>query len=102
MTTKHKTEDYKISAVEYFLISDESQTDVCKIFKWSPRSLLRWVKRYTEEGEIKRQNQMKFDFIKSKSKAFCLGTIENQLLIKLKKHTLNFYWKKSIRIKLLL
>ena len=31
-TLKHKTEDYKISAVEYFLISDESQTDVCKIF----------------------------------------------------------------------
>ena len=91
MTTKHKTEDYKILAVEYFLISDESQTDVCKIFKCSPRSLLRWVKRYTEEGEIKRQNQMKFDFIKSKSKAFCLDTIENQLLIKLKKHTLNFY-----------
>jgi hypothetical protein len=43
MTTKHKTEDYKILAVEYFLISDESQTDVCKIFKCSPRSLLRWV-----------------------------------------------------------
>jgi len=36
---KHKREDYKISAVEYYLLEDKSQEEVCKIFKCSPRSL---------------------------------------------------------------
>ena len=36
----HKSKDYKISAVEYFLISDKTQEQVCKIFKCSVRSLL--------------------------------------------------------------
>ena len=40
---KHKSEDYKISAVEYYLVEDKSQEEVCKIFKCSPRSLMRWV-----------------------------------------------------------
>lgn len=30
----HKSEDYKKSAVDYYLISDESQVEVCKIFKY--------------------------------------------------------------------
>ena len=43
MTSKHKSEDYKLSAVEYYLVGDKSQIDVCKIFKCSARSLMRWV-----------------------------------------------------------
>jgi transposase-like protein len=43
---KHKSEDYKISAVEYYLVEDNSQEEVCKIFKCSPRSLMRWVNQY--------------------------------------------------------
>ena len=30
---KHNSEDYKISAVEYYLIEDNTQEEVCKIFK---------------------------------------------------------------------
>ena len=45
MSSKHKNEDYKLSAVQYFLIGDKTQTDVCKIFKYSPRSLMRWVEK---------------------------------------------------------
>lgn len=41
MTSKHKSEDYKLSAVEYYLVSNKSQINVCKIFKCSPRSLMR-------------------------------------------------------------
>ncbi len=52
---KHKSEDYKISAVEYYLVEDKSQ-EVCKIFKCSPRSLMRWVEKYNNDGEIKRYN----------------------------------------------
>ena len=43
MTSKHKSEDFKLSAVEYYLVGDKSQLEVCKIFKCSPRSLMRWV-----------------------------------------------------------
>jgi len=43
MTSKHKSEDYKLSAVEYYLVGDKSQLEVCEIFKCSPRSLMRWV-----------------------------------------------------------
>lgn len=46
MTSKHKSEDYKLSAVEYYLVGDKSQIDVCKIFKCSPRSLMKWVEKY--------------------------------------------------------
>lgn len=57
MESKHKSEDYKLSAVQYFLISDKAQTDVCKIFKCSPRSLMRWVEKYKQYGKIKRSNR---------------------------------------------
>lgn len=32
---QHHSEDYKISAVKYFLIGDKIQENVCKIFKCS-------------------------------------------------------------------
>ena len=57
MTSKHKSEDYKKSAVEYYLVGDKSQLEVCEIFKCSARSLMRWVETYEKEGEIKRQNR---------------------------------------------
>ena len=54
---KHKSEDYKLSAVEYYLVEDNTQEEVCKIFKCSPRSLMRWVEKYNTDGEIKRYNK---------------------------------------------
>ena len=57
MTSKHKSEDYKKSAVEYYLVGDKSQLEVCEIFKCSARSLMRWVEKYEKEGEIKRHNR---------------------------------------------
>ena len=46
MTTKHKCEDLKLNAVEYYLISNKLQLKNIKIFKCSTRSLLRWVQKY--------------------------------------------------------
>ena len=37
----HKSEDYKLSAIDYYLTEDTSQEEVCKIFKCSTRSLMR-------------------------------------------------------------
>ena len=52
--SKHKSEDYKLSAVKYYLKNDVSLDDVCEIFDCSKQSLYRWVKRYEELEEIKR------------------------------------------------
>lgn len=38
---KHKSEGFKLSAVGYYLTGDVSQERVCRIFKCSPRSLMR-------------------------------------------------------------
>ena len=64
--TQHKSEDYKLSAVKYYLISDETQENVCKIFKCSVRSLLRWVYRYKTEGKIKHHNRFPIAYKVSK------------------------------------
>jgi hypothetical protein len=39
----HKSEDFKISAVEYYLDSNKTQEEVCDIFKCSVRSLMRMM-----------------------------------------------------------
>ena len=51
---KHKGEDYKISAVQYFLEHNTSYIDTCRIFKYSVRSLKRWINRYQNENSIKK------------------------------------------------
>jgi len=54
---KHKSEDYKLLAVQHYLEEKETQNDTCNLFKCSPRSLMRWVKRYKLEKSIKRHNR---------------------------------------------
>jgi transposase len=55
--SKHKSEDYKLSAVKYYLNNDVSLDDVCDFFDCPKQSLYRWVKRYEELEEIKRLNR---------------------------------------------
>ena len=50
--SKHKSEDYKIIAVKYYLENDTNYTKTCDIFKCSERSLKRWIERYEELEEI--------------------------------------------------
>ena len=51
MTTR-KSNDYKITAVNYYLVEDKTQEEICKIFKCNPRSLMRWVERYKKDGNV--------------------------------------------------
>ena len=46
-----KSKDYKLTAVNYYLVEDKTQ-EVCKIFKCSRRSLMRWVERYKKDGDV--------------------------------------------------
>lgn len=48
--TKHKSEDFKLSAVKYYLDTNKTQEEICEIFKCSVRSLMRWVERYDKEA----------------------------------------------------
>lgn len=39
----HKSSDYKLSAVKYYVSHSKNQVQTCKIFGCSTRSLMRWV-----------------------------------------------------------
>jgi transposase-like protein len=54
---KHKSEDYKLSAVKYYLKSKKTQEEICDIFECSPRSLKRWTTKYAKDKTIKRYNR---------------------------------------------
>tara|TARA_B100001093_G_scaffold504228_1_gene559728 strand:- start:563 stop:871 length:309 start_codon:yes stop_codon:yes gene_type:complete len=54
--SKHKSEDYTISAVNYYLDNDVSMDYVCNIFACKKQSLSRWVRRYNDKS-IKRYNK---------------------------------------------
>ena len=55
--SKHKSEDYKISAVNYFLDNNVSMDYVCNIFNCKKQSLSGWVQRYNNDKSIKRYNR---------------------------------------------
>lgn len=38
--TIHKSEDYKLTAVQYYLVEDKTQEEVCKILKCTRRTLM--------------------------------------------------------------
>jgi transposase len=89
---KHKSEDLKLLAVRHYL-QNRNQIDTCELYDCSPRSLIRWVNKYQQTGEIKRnqrdsvsykvtKNQVKF--LLSEIKKDKTITIDN-LLKKLKK-----------------
>ena len=55
--SKHKSTDYKLTAVKYYLNGKSSLNEVCNIFNCSPKSLYRWVKRYKMIKTLQRQNR---------------------------------------------
>jgi transposase len=79
---KHKSEDYKLSAVKYFLENKDTKENTCKIFKCSIRSLFRWIKRYEEEKEIKRHNREPISYmVKKEHIKFILEELKNNKTI---------------------
>ena len=66
--SKHKSEDYKISAVNYYLDNDVSMDYVCNIFNCKKQSLSRWVQRYNNDKSIKRYNRKLISYNKTTSR----------------------------------
>ena len=60
--SKHKSEDYKISAVQYYIENETSFAETCRIFKCSERSLKRWIERYKIDKSIKRYNRKSISY----------------------------------------
>jgi len=78
----HKSEDLKISAVEYYLDSNKTQEEVCDIFKCSVRSLMRWVERYENEDSIKRHNRKPISYkVKKEHVKFALDELKKNKTI---------------------
>ena len=53
----HKSSDYKLSAVKYYLTHSKNQVQTCKIFGCSTRSLMRWVDKYKSTNNITRKKR---------------------------------------------
>ena len=88
MSSKHKSEDYKLSVVKYYLRANKTQEEVCKIFECSPRSLMRWVKRYNKEKSIKKHNSkpISYKITKEQVKYAILKLKENEHITMKKLH----------------
>ena len=54
---KQHTEDYKLSAVQYYLKHNNDMRDTCKIFDCKYQSLSRWVKTYKKNKTLQRKTQ---------------------------------------------
>ena len=54
---KQHTEDYKLSAVKYYLDHNEDMRDTCNIFNCKHQSLARWVKTYKQKGNLNRKTR---------------------------------------------
>jgi len=52
---KHKTEDYKNSAIKYYIKENKSLGEVCDIFscKSKNKSLSGWVNKYKKINQLK-------------------------------------------------
>ena len=82
--TTHKSNDYKLTAVQYYLVEDKTQQEVCKIFKCSPRSLMRWVNQYKKEGNVNKHYRKPIAYkVKKEHVKFLLDEIKKNKTITL-------------------
>ena len=56
----HKSEDYKISAVKYYLKNKDNIRKTCKIFDCKKSTLQRWIQRYNSTKNLTRRNRKPF------------------------------------------
>ena len=62
--TTHKTEDYKKSAVKYYLTNDKGDgyKRTCKIFDCKKSTLRDWIKRYQTSKNLTRRNRKSISY----------------------------------------
>ena len=67
----HKSEDYKISAVKYYLKNKDNIRNTCKIFDCKKSTLQRWIKRYKTSKNITRRNRKPISYKITKPQVKC-------------------------------
>ena len=72
----HKSSDYKLSAVKYYLSHSKNQVETCKMFRFSERSLIRWVNKYKSTNHITRNKR---DYTSYKITTSHISFIKQQL-----------------------
>ena len=63
MNPQH-TEDYKQTAVKYYLEHNEDMRNTCEIFNCKFQSLARWVEKYKQNGNINRKTRKNHNLIR--------------------------------------
>ena len=61
---KHKSPDYKLSAINYYLNHDVGYDNTCKIFDCKKSSLKRWIHKY-KNSKILQEETIKKKTIKN-------------------------------------
>ena len=73
--TKHKTEDYKFSAVKYYLNNEKGDgyKKTCKIFDCKKSTLRDWIKRYNISKNLTRKNRTPISYLQIRDlKIICI------------------------------
>lgn len=67
---KQKGDDYKLTAVKYYLNNEDTMDNTCKIFDCKKSSLKRWIHQYKTQKKLDRNPEEQFltKSIKTKSK----------------------------------
>lgn len=91
----HKSSDYKLTAVQYYLdMDDASLSETCEIFQCSKYSLARWVKRYIETGTVDNKPRKEGSYkVRKKHVEFIIALIKQKPLITLSDILANFHKK---------
>ena len=85
--TKHKTEDYKIFAVKYYLKyylnndRGDGYKKTCKIFDCNKSTLRDWIKRYKTLKNLIRRNRKHISYKITKPSENCVRIIEEKRTI---------------------
>ena len=54
---KHHSDDYKETAIKYYMNTNDSLRNTCVIFGCCHTSLTRWINQYEEKGNVKRKQR---------------------------------------------
>ena len=58
----HNSEDYKISAVKYYINNNDNIRKTCKIFDCKKSNSQRWIKRYKTSKNLTRKNRKSISY----------------------------------------
>lgn len=91
----HKSTDYKLSAVQYYLNDkNASLHKTCEIFKCSKYSLARWAKRFIATNSVENKQRSEGSYkIKSKHVNYIIELIKNKPTTSLNDILSNFHKK---------